>query len=384
MVSLRHRLRHFAWGAFIPAMALTLLGIFLVRFADFGSLPSGGMAPGDKQIFSLAISLAAFALVLVPSYLHFRRLAFPAYAMLAALTLFAALYGMERNGARRWIHLGFYDLTPSEFLKLGLVLVLARLLMYRPKLRKLPSLILPFALAGLPVAIVAKQPDLGTALLFIPIPFVLLYASGARRQHLLLCGVALVSVAGIVAVGGTALGLLRPYQEERIQSFVALLGLGRANASPETFQAEAGLVAIGTGGVTGLGGGQRAQAVVASLPEKHTDFIFAVAGARFGFLGTALIVALYAWLTFSLLRVAARTREPFGRLVVVGVATLTVTQTFVNLGVTTGCLPVTGLPLPFLSYGGSSLLSTMLYLGIALNVSMRRVRVIARDTFDGT
>jgi rod shape determining protein RodA len=374
------KLRHFAWGAFVPALVLSIAGLLLVRYADFGRETRAGFAPGDRQALSLALSLAVMGLLLVPSYLRLRRITAGIYAILVLLTLYATFFGDLRNNARRWIPLGFYDLTPSEFLKIGVVLVLARLLMYRRNVREFRSLLLPFALALLPSVIVAKQPDLGTALLFVPIPFALLYAAGAKWQHLAACGGIFAGVAVLALFVGAETGLLKPYQLQRIATFVDQHGEKPKKRAND--QAALGIEAIGAGGLTGFGSGEETRAVIAKLPERHSDFIFAVAGAKLGLLGTTAIVALYAALVLALIRVASRTREPFGRLVIVGLTTLLVTQTLVNLGMTTGCLPVTGLPLPFLSYGGSSLLSTFACLGLALNVSMRRVRVVAREDFN--
>ncbi|MBI1853844.1 MAG: rod shape-determining protein RodA [Planctomycetes bacterium] len=377
---LHERLRHFAWDAFLPAIILAIGGVLLVRYADFGHEKRDGLTLGDRQSLSLVVSLGVMAIVLVPSYMRLRRLTVAIYGILVMLTLYATFFGAMRNNARRWIALGFGDLTPSEFLKIGVVIVLARLLMYRRNVREFRSILLPFAVALLPAAIVAKQPDLGTALLFVPIPFALLYAAGAKWQHLALCGALFVAIGGLAIGVGVEAGLLKPYQMERIEAFFA-----RAKKDPREAaggQASAGIEAIGAGGLAGCGSGEWTRTVVARIPERHSDFIFAVAGAKLGLLGTTAIVGLYAALILALVRVAARTREPFGRLIVVGAATLLVTQTVVNLGMTTGCLPVTGLPLPFVSCGGSSLLSTFVCLGLALNVSMRRVHVIAKEDFN--
>jgi rod shape determining protein RodA len=378
-MSASHRLRHFAWGTFVPALALAVIGVLLVQFSDFGVRRRTGWSPGAKQVLSLGISLAAFAVALVPSYLRLQRLAVPLYSSLLLVTLYATYFGVERNNARRWIALGFYDLTPSELMKIGAVLVLARLLMYRRNVRDFRSLLLPFGVALLPAAVVAKQPDLSTALLFVPLPFALLFAAGARLKHLALCAGLFLALGGATVLVGVEAGLLEPYQLERITAFS---NLGDDSASHQNYQISNGLAALGAGGFDGYGSAEKTRSIIAFVPERHSDFIFAVAGARLGFLGGALILGLYAALVVGLLGVASRTREPFGRLLVVGSTTLLVTQAVANLGMTTGLLPVTGLPLPLLSSGGSSLLSTFLSLGLALNVSMRRVRVVAKEDFN--
>jgi len=266
--------------------------------------------------------------------------------------------------------------------------------MYRKNLNSWSALVPPFLLTLFPMVFIIVQPDLGTALIFLPILFGMLYSAGARVKHLIL-----LIAAGIILVPLVCRSpLLADYQRERITSFMQQIPSLEEKA--RTLRLEGNIemaekmekkardlkrgtgyqqyfsqVSIGSGGLLGKGLTSGPQNRLNYLPERHTDFIFAIVGEEWGFLGCGMILFLYLLMIAIILGVARRTREPFGRYLCSGVAVLFATQVFVNTGVSVGLLPIAGLTLPFLSYGGSSLLSFFIALGLVLDVGARRVRV---------
>ena len=289
-----------------------------------------------------------------------------------------------RNGAYNWIGLGSFSLQPSELLKVGFVLVLARYLRFGRNYRTLGGLVPPFLLAGVPVALILKQPDLGTALVFLPTLFALLYVAGARLRHLLgVIGMALVA-APLLWLSGTDLPgfrhgpeFVRPYQRERVY---AMFNDDAQTLKQTGFQQQSALIAFGSGGAWGKGIGR--VPVGLRVPESQNDMIFAAVGEQFGLFGAALLVAAYAVLFASGVSVAQNTREPFGRLLAVGVVALLAGQAFLNLSVALKLMPVTGVTLPFVSAGGSSLIASYMAAGLLLNVGQTRPFVMAQESFE--
>jgi len=275
----------------------------------------------------------------------------------------------------RWIDLGVTRIQPSELMKVAVVLALAEHMRYRNGFRRLRGLLIPYAIVLFPMALIALQPDLGTSLMLPPILLALLFVAGARAWPI-------VATVGIGVLSLPVAYLLRDwfrvfrvYQLERIIAFFE-------QSNPEVLRRDAyqlyqSLIAYGSGGVTGQGLGRGVQNTLAWLPERQTDFIFSVVGEEWGFIGAAIVVALFVLLVALCLRVALETREPFGRLVATGIAVAFAAQAWQNVAMTMGLSPVTGLPLPFVSFGGSSLVTSWCALGIVLGIAARRVRVVA-------
>jgi cell division protein FtsW (lipid II flippase) len=267
-------------------------------------------------------------------------------------------------------------------MKLILVVTLAGWLRYETAHRRFTGLALPFALTLVPVALVMKQPDLGTALLLVPILFGMLFAAGARPRHL-----SVVTAMGVVA--GLLLyfvpGLMAPYQKDRVLGFIAQ---GSAATGPDAallsrtqgHQLDRSKMLVAVGGLAGAD--ETTLESIEALPERQTDFVFPVFAASWGLLGTAGLFLAYFVFLAVLLSTATRVREPSGRLLVVGVFTLFAVQVLVNLGMTVGLLPVVGVTLPFFSYGGSSLLTSFLAVGLVLNVGVDPPIEFGRDDFD--
>jgi cell division protein FtsW len=267
--------------------------------------------------------------------------------------------GMERNGSRSWIGVGAFSIQPSEFMKLAMIAFLAKYLSERQKLitsfkkGMLPSLSLVFLAFGL----IMLQPDLGTGTVMVGTCLVMIFISGARISHFV--GLGLLGVAGFVG-----LVLSAPYRMERITSFLDPwedpLGSG--------FQMIQSLYAIGPGGLFGLGLGQSRQKFF-YLPEPQTDFIFAIISEELGFIGGSLVLFLFALMLWRGIRIALGAPDLYGSLVAVGIIGMVAIQVMINIGVVTGLMPVTGITLPLLSYGGSSLTLMLMAIGVLLNIS---------------
>jgi rod shape determining protein RodA len=259
-------------------------------------------------------------------------------------------------------------------MKIALILTLARFLRFREDQRRLWGFALPFAITLPPMALVLLQPDLGTSLMFPPVLLGMLYVAGARRLHLVVvvsAGLMLLPAAYFL---GDVLPLFHGYQRDRITAFVRRDETTRQHQGFQLRQSE---IAIGSGGLLGKGYGRGTQNRGDFVPERHTDFIFSIIGEELGFAGTASVTLAYLLLVGAIFKVAKETREPFGRLAATGIGVGFAAQALENLAMTIGLTPITGLPLPFVSLGGSSLLTSYVAVGIVLAIGARDIRVVA-------
>lgn len=352
----------------IPRVNKVVLGCVLL-LAGMGLLSLWTQAPASdlagksitqsiflKQLTFLGISLAVMGLVAWPHYMNFRHLGFVGYLVLLGLLALLLVKGQVVNGARCWFNVGPIKFQPAEFMKIALVLVLANVLMYGKDVQSFRGILLPLALTAIPAALIVVQPDMGTTILLVPTVFAMLFAAGARKRHLFLLVAVLLAVAPVVWFKG-----MKDYQRVRITSFL----------SGTSYQVGQSVKACSAGATFGRGMGESGAASPYFIPERHTDFVFSILCEDLGFAGASFVLLLIAVYFSTSLKIAHQSREPFGRLVVVGLTTLFATQTFINLGMTLGVAPVTGLTLPFVSYGGSSLLSCSIAAGLILNVSAR-------------
>ncbi len=365
--------RRMPWGIVLAAAALMLLG--LLGIARSESLGSGwGRHFYRQSIWGILCAGVMFAAT-VPSYRVLSRWTYAAF--FASLVLLVVVFWFAPiNGAHRWIRLGAVGLQPSEFAKLAFVLGLARYLMYSDSYRRLAGLLVPLALVLVPVLLILKEPDLGTALVFLPVMFVMLFAAGARKRHLAL----LLAIA--VAVTPLLWSQMSREQKSRI---TALSEQSRPGERPtdDGYHLHQAKQVLALGGWTGsfLGGRLTDDDSAYFVPEPHTDSIAIVLGERFGLVGWCLTLTLFFLLVWRILAVSQSTREPFGRLAAVGVAALLATQAIVNTAMLVGLLPITGLSLPLVSYGGSNLLATSLALGLVLNIALRPGYEVTNEPF---
>lgn len=312
-----------------------------------------------RQLIWLGAGVGALVLAAAMPLRWWRRLAFPLFVGTVVLLVAVQLTGLQRGGAERWLSLGPMVLQPSEFAKPATVLFLATLVSRREdSMHRFRDFLWPVALSvGVVGALVVVQPDLGTTLLIAAGGFAVLVASAAPLAFVLGGG----AIGAAVAV---AAAMLSPYRWQRVTSF---LNLG-ADPLDTGYQAMQSLVALGTGGLFGVGlGASRAR--WSFLPNAHTDFIFSIVGEETGLAGSLAVVLLFGVLTAAGTMIAFRCRDRFGRLVAIGITTWLGVQALVNIGGVTGVLPITGVPLPFVSYGGSALLTGLIGVGILVGIA---------------
>jgi rod shape determining protein RodA len=272
--------------------------------------------------------------------------------------------GSSALGAQRWFQLAGFQFSPSLFARLAVVGMLATMLAAVKGDLRFRDVLLAVLVGGVPMLLVFAQPDIGTTIVLAAITVGLLVVAGAKARYLV--ALALVAVLGIF--GAFQLHAIKTYQVERLTGFLdSSKDLKRVNYNRN--QAE---IAIGSGGLTGKGYLHGSQTNLDFVPEQHTDFIFTVVGEELGFAGAVLLLGLFGLLLWRAFRIALLAKDPFGTFLAIGVACMIAVQLFVNVGMTVGIMPITGIPLPFISYGGSALIADLIGVGLLLNVHMRR------------
>jgi rod shape determining protein RodA len=317
-----------------------------------------------KQLYWLGIGMVVALLVCAFDYRHLEFVSTPFYLITIAMLMAVLLFGKTSMGATRWLDLGIFNLQPSEVMKVVIIISMARFFSRRPfHAHSLRELVFPFALMIIPVAMIMKQPDLGTAMLIFFIGGTMMFFAGIRRGTL-----TFLSMAALGACWAGWSFILRPYQKERVLTFL----------NPESDPLDSGYhiiqskIAVGSGGFFGKGFMNGTQSQLSFLPERHTDFAFSVFAEEWGFTGCVILLLLYLFIIIWGLYIARRAGDSFGMYLAVGVVAMFFWHTVVNLGMVIGLLPVVGVPLPLFSYGGTSMVTTMVGVGILLNVSMRR------------
>ncbi len=365
-------LRRIPWSVVVCAVALLAIGLTGIARADE---LNDGPDLFAKQITWALISLPALALALAIPYRTWQPISHLLF--IGSLPLLIVVFFMEkRGGARCWIQFGYFDLQPSEIVKLTFILVLAQYLMYRDNFRRLTGLVAPFVITLIPLALILLEPDLGSALLFVPVLFAMLFAAGIRLRHLAYIGVLGLLVSPLFWLK------MSPEQQSRIRVLFTQVDGGR-NPGEDHWHQHQSKAVLALGGPWGseFSGMRIDDAEAYRLYAAQSDFVFCLIGERWGLVGTSLTLLLYVVFLTLGLRLAARTREPFGRLIAVGIVTLWGTQTIINTGMTVGLLPVVGITLPLMSSGGSSLLMTAIGLGLLLNIGARPGYEVAGEPF---
>jgi cell division protein FtsW (lipid II flippase) len=365
--------RRTPWGVLFCAAALLALGaVGIARDDQFGELDGRYLR---LQAMWGAVGLAAgVGVARVP----YRRWGRWSYAVLGGvLVLLGVVYLFPPiNGAHRWIRWGPIGVQPSELAKPAFVLALAQYLAHRDNLRRLPGLLAPLLFACVPVLLILKQPDLGTAVIFLPVLLGLVFIAGARWRDLaivLLCGACLLPVLW---------QQMSREQRSRVTALFEQTG-PRERATDDGFHLFQAKRMLSLGGIWGshVAGDAVDDPGAYRLPAARTDFVYCLIGERLGWLGTGAVLALYLGLVAGMARVAEGTREPLGRILAAGVAMLFAVQVLVNVAMTVGLTPITGLPLPLVSYGGSGLLAHAVALGLVVNVALRPGYEVAHEPF---
>jgi len=354
--------RNFDKFLFLTPILIFLIGILSIYSASFKSSQSFDQTLAMKQILWMAIGSLGVFLVVRVDYFKLKDLVWPAY-FLALLFLVLVLFMPARLGAHRWIPLGSFNFQPSEFAKLGVILALSHFFANnRIEFISKRKMLIPFIVVGVPFLLVLKEPDLGTGLLMIPVFFAMLYVWGFKPKTIFL----------MVLLGAIAspflFHFLKDYQKARLLVFINP-NLDPLGAGYTIIQSK---IAIGSGELLGKGFMGGTQNQLNFLPERHTDFIFAVIGEEGGFLAALSVIVLFWLIVKKGFIICGETLERFGSMLACGISTMLGTQAIINIGMTMGFLPVVGIPLPLVSYGGTSVVVTMLSIGLLLNIKMHR------------
>ncbi|HYF15230.1 MAG TPA: FtsW/RodA/SpoVE family cell cycle protein [Phycisphaerales bacterium] len=365
-----------AWMVVVASLALTVLGVKSIDVAESLRPAEGGLGLGpvaSRQLVYGLVGMAACAAVCVPRYRALGPFVWIFFAIAMSMLVFLVVPGVPasvvrpRGGARAWIDLGPVDFQPSEVMKVAYVLALSWYLRYRKNHRTLKGLFWPGLFTALPVGLIMLQPDLGTAILFVPALFFILIAAGARTKHLVL----VVACAALAAPA--VYPALKPHQKQRIVGLLLQLRGDRSEDLDINMQSVTAQRMIGAGGVVGVSDAEaRALHRFNALPERHNDMVLAPLVTRWGLLGGLGALGLYVLWSVGALLTSARCLEPFGRLICVGSLGFLFAQVMVNVGMNLGLLPIIGITLPYVSHGGSSMLAQWLVTGLIVNVSLRR------------
>jgi cell division protein FtsW (lipid II flippase) len=362
------------WLCVIGGLALSIVGVASIATTEPGY--------AARQIAILCVALVVAAGATVPHYRLLSRFSIPLMLLVLVLLVFVLIPVVPeaivrpRNGARRWINLGVTDFQPSELGKIAYIIALASYLRYRKNYRTLIGLMLPFVLTFVPMLLILVEPDLGTALLFLPTLFAMLTAAGAKLRHLVL-----IIVLGLAAAPAVY-PVLAPHQKDRINALYYQIKGDTRFEKGIGFQGAQATTLVGAGRLVGVGREQAEDLVRYNrLPEEHNDMVFAVISCRWGAIGAVGTWALFLVCCAGGLLAGAQCKDPFGRLVAVGIVAMLFAQMAINTGMTIGLMPITGMTLPFVSYGGSSLVAVWLMIGLLLNIGMRRPQYMARESF---
>jgi rod shape determining protein RodA len=361
--------RHIDPLLLLAALGLTAIGVVMIYSATYHRLDAQGtdtMYFVNRQVIALVLGVVAMGAVMLFDYRLYRVWAPLLYAVSLVMLVITAATGTTVNASRAWIVFGGFQFQPAEIAKPALILMLAALFHERRESALgLRALIEAMVIAALPMLLILAQPDLGTAIVFVAITFGVLLLARVRVRYM----VALAMIGVVSLVGAYQLNILKEYQVARLTTFFNSEAADLQGAGYNVNQAQ---IAVGSGQLTGQGLLQGTQTSLSYVPENHTDFIFTVVAEEFGFVGASILLGLFALLLWRALRIAATSRDTFGMLIAAGIIAVFSFQLFINVGMSIGIMPVTGLPLPFVSYGGTSLIGSFLMIGLLQNVYMRR------------
>ena len=362
-------LRHIDPTLLLVTLLLTGFGAVMILSATEHKQAAAGLDPTlflDRQLaYIVAATVVLFAVSLF-DYRHFRAFA-PVFYGGVVLALVAVLtpLGQEVQGAQRWISFGFFQMQPSEMAKVVVIVALAAYFSVMKGQLRARDVAAAVGIVALPSLLIFLQPDLGTTMVFVALLGVMLLVGGAKIRHLLVLVMLGAGAVGLIVQAG----VLKDYQVQRITAFLD----PNPDVQSEGYNLAQSEIAIGSGGISGKGlEADNTQTSLDFIPEQHTDFIFTAVGEQLGFVGSATLLALFAFLLWRALRIAAMSRDLFGTFIAAGIAGYWGFQLFINMGMTMGIMPITGIPLPFISYGGSSLITNYMAVGLLLNIHMRR------------
>ena len=359
----------------LASVMLIACSVYMVGTATQDDIPGDPNYYAYRQGIYAGIGIVLMLLLSRFDYSRIREWKLGVYAVMIGAILLVYALGFSARGSQRAIQVGFFNFQASELGKLLLILALSAFVVDRMRRlgdRETTSRIMLLAL--LPAMLVVAQPDLGSGLVYVAIALAVLFVAGTKWTHFAALGALGVAAVVVVLVAAPAVGVevLKPYQVDRLTAFLHPTD----NPRGEGYQINQSLTAVGSGGKTGRGD-EATQTRLDFLPEHHTDFVFSVVGEEFGFIGAALVLSLFALLIWRSLRILTMSKNLYGALIAGGITAMLMFQIFVNVGMTIGIMPITGVPLPLLSYGGSSVLVTFLAIGLLQSIHAQAREVTA-------
>jgi rod shape determining protein RodA len=356
----------------LAVVGLMICSLLTIAAATRDDIPGSPHYFVYRQIVFMAVGLLLMLAISRLDYTRLREWKLQIYGILIGGIMLVFALGSVTRGSRRAIELGFFELQFSELGKILLILALSAVIVDRVRQigdRQTTGRVMLLAL--IPALLVISQ-DLGSGMVYISIALVILFVAGTPWTHFAALGALAATAAAVVLIGAPAVGVevLQPYQKDRLTAFLN----PSENPAKQGYQQTQSQVAIGAGGKTGRGD-QATQTKLDFLPERHTDFVFSVVGEKFGFMGAALVLSLFALLIWRTLRILTMSKDLFGTLIAAGVLAMLMHQIFINVGMTIGIMPITGITLPLVSYGGSSVIATFIALGL-----LQSVHAQARET----
>ena len=360
----------FDWWLLGAVLCISGFGVYVVRAATESDIAADPGFFFTRQVAYTIIGIVALVVTLRLDLERLVKYLWTLYAILIAAVGSVLVLGASARGSTRWIEFGPIRLQPSELGKLVIAFVIAALVVER--VRKIEPGRLSRLIAGVaavPAVIVFLQPDLGTSLVYAAIALVILWVAGQPISHFVMCGVVVVTLAAVVLylLPAAGLNVLRPYQVDRLTAFVD----SGSDRSQTGYQLDQSKTAIGSGGAFGKGPDGATQTINDFLPEHHTDFIFAVVAEMFGFLGAGFLIGVYFIIIWRAIVIMRRAPSELERLMAAGLTAMLAFEVFVNIGMNVGIMPITGIPLPFMSYGGSHTLTNLVAVGVLLRIGMR-------------
>jgi rod shape determining protein RodA len=357
-----NKLRNFDWSLVVIPLLLILIGIAVIYTVTF---PNVGFALARSQIVYAVLGIIAAVAFTLIDYRNWESFAYFTYAFGILLLILVIFIGTEQFGAKSWIDLGSFSLQPSELFKLFLVLILARLFSAWAGAFTVARFVTTLVIMMIPTIMVFRQPDFGTASVLFAISFGMLFFAKLPWK----AWAALVAIAVVLLPIGYV--TLKPYQKARINTFLH----PEEDQQGSGYNVQQAMIAIGSGGLTGQGLGKGSQSQLNFLPVAHTDFIFAGLAEATGLVGALVLLGLYFFLIARVFRVAELAKDSYGMYVAVGIAIMLIYQVVINIGMNIGLLPVTGITLPLVSSGGTSLIVTMACIGVLQSIYIRHKKI---------
>ena len=359
------------WVLLLCTMLLLGIGLAVLYSISMAATNDGGLSIFWRQIIFSLIGFAAMVFFSMANYQNLKSQSTPIYFATLAILIFVLVFGSNIRGTAGWIGFGSFHVQPVEIAKLSMIIFLSSFISQKKmELGEAGRLIASLILCGVMIILIIEQPDFCSAMVLIGIWIGMTLVSGISLKRIIIIITAIV----LISVGSWF--NLQPYQKDRILSLVKP---GSVDLRGAGYNVNQSIIAVGSGGIMGKGIGHGSQSQLNFLPEKHTDFVFASIAEELGLIGSLFVIGLYLTMFYRMRAIALSAPDNFGFLIVVGVMVMFFVQVFENIGMNIGIMPVTGIPLPLLSYGGSSLIVVMASIGILSNISSRRETTISQD-----